>query len=114
MLRAAAYGHSATAKFGTAHPKYIARTTMKNWRMLVLSTALIITPALTGCSTGPSGPTEHYVSPRIQGENQLINLEEVQKAFFDSKGTDFNTWMSAFEKKVNQIYDGKGVVMLDA
>jgi hypothetical protein len=54
------------------------------------------------------------VSGAIQGEAQKINLEEVQKAFFETKGTDFNAQMAAFEKRVNEIYDGEGVVALDA
>ncbi|MBX9687104.1 MAG: hypothetical protein K2X27_10405 [Candidatus Obscuribacterales bacterium] len=68
---------------------------------------------LSGCSAN-TGPSEHYVSPHIQGESQRINLDEVQQAFFDAKGSDFNSWMAAFEKRVNEIYDGKGVVSIDA
>lgn len=77
----------------------------------VLSTLLALCIVLGGCSTVP---TEHYTSPRIKGEAQKINLEEVQKAFWDSKGRDLNTWMAAFEKRVNEIYDGKEVVAIDA
>lgn len=77
----------------------------------VLSTLIALCIVLGGCS---SAPTEHYTSPRVQGEAQKINLDEVQKAFFDSKGKDFNAWMAAFEKRVNEIYDGKEVVAIDA
>ena len=89
---------------------------MKRWLSLtvVLSLALVLAPAtLTGCSSG--GVKEHYVSPEIQGVSQKINLEEVQKAFFETKGEkDFNSKMADFEKRVNEIYDGEGVVALDA
>jgi hypothetical protein len=91
---------------------------MKRWQSLtvVLSLALLATSAtycLTGCSSG--GVKEHYVSPEITGESQKINLEEVQKAFFETKGDkDFNSKMASFEKRVNEIYDGEGVVALDA
>ncbi len=64
-----------------------------------------------GCS---SGVHEHYVSPKIEGTASKINLDEVQKAFWESKGKDFNSWMSAFEKRVNEIYDGKEIVSIDA
>lgn len=89
---------------------------MKRWQSLtiVLSLALMIAPvSLTGCSSG--GVKEHYVSPEIQGVSQKINLDEVQKAFFETKGDkDFNSKMADFEKRVNEIYDGEGVVSLDA
>ncbi|MBS2009196.1 MAG: hypothetical protein JST01_19235 [Cyanobacteria bacterium SZAS TMP-1] len=61
-----------------------------------------------------SSHKEHYVSGAIQGEAQKINLEEVHKAFFETKGADFNAQMAAFEKRVNEIYEGEGVVALDA
>ncbi len=89
---------------------------MKRWQSLtiLLSLALVIAPvSLTGCSSG--GVKEHYVSPEIQGVSQKINLDEVQKAFFETKGDkDFNSKMADFEKRVNEIYDGEGVVALDA
>lgn len=87
----------------------------KAWRSgsLILLVALSVT--LGGCATRDSR-VEHYVSSPavVQGENAKINLDEVQKAFWDSKGSDFNGWMSAFEKRVNEIYDGKEVVSVDA
>ena len=85
---------------------------MKRWSLFAVSTVLSLTVGLTGCS--PPAQVEHYVSPKIQGEAQRINLDEVQKAFWDTKGKDFNSWMAAFEKKVNEIYDGKDVVSIDA
>ena len=85
---------------------------MRRWPVFALTTLLSLTIGLAGCS--PPTPTEHYVSPKIQGEAKRINLDEVQKAFWDTKGKDFNSWMAAFEKKVNEIYDGKEVVSIDA
>lgn len=83
---------------------------MKKW-LLAITLGLGVT-MLSGCS---QGPTEHYVSSQIQGESQKINLDEVQKAFFDMKGQgDFQSQMAKFEKRVNEIYDGQGVVSLDA
>jgi len=86
---------------------------MKINRLLagVLTTMLVSGVFLAGCSTGPS---EHYTSPRVKVESQKINLEEVQKAFWESKGKDLSTWMAAFEKRVNEIYDGEEVVSVDA
>jgi hypothetical protein len=67
---------------------------------------------LSGC--GSSSVKEHYVSPQVQGETAKINLDEVQKAFWDTRGSDLNTWMAAFEKRVNEIYEGKEVISIDA
>jgi hypothetical protein len=86
---------------------------MIGWRNLAAIACVAVITCVSGCSTGGSH-TQHYVSGAIQGESQKINLEEVQKAFFETKGTDFNSQMAAFEKRVNEIYDGKGVVALDA
>jgi len=86
---------------------------MKNWQLCAFAMALLACPILAGCSSGPS-VHEHYVSPTIEGSAQQINLEAVQQAFWDTKGKDFNTWMGAFEKKVNEIYDGKEVIAVDA
>lgn len=84
---------------------------MKKWLALAITFGIGVT-MLSGCS---QGPTEHYVSSQIQGESQKINLDEVQKAFFDMKGSgDFQSQMATFEKRVNEIYDGQGVVSLDA
>jgi hypothetical protein len=86
---------------------------MKNWLISLVSSAILASVVFTGCS---SGVHEHYVSPHatVEGSASRINLEEVQKAFWDSKGKDFNGWMAAFEKRVNEIYDGKEVVSIDA
>lgn len=71
---------------------------------------------ITACSTRQATDSneQRYVSGQVEGDKAKINLEEVQKAFWDTKGTDFNTWMTAFEKRVNEIYDGDGVVSIDA
>src|ERR1700730_9333541 len=86
---------------------------MKNWQVCALTMVLIAGTALAGCSSAPQNH-ERYVSPTIQGESQQINLDAVKQAFWDTKGKDFNTWMGAFEKRVNEIYDGKEVVSIDA
>jgi hypothetical protein len=81
---------------------------------LVLVAAVgAVETGLSGCSFG-GGPTERYVSPKVEGASSKINLDEVQKAFFESKGKDLNSWMGAFEKRVNEIYEGKEIVSIDA
>ncbi len=90
----------------------------KGWQAGAITAVTALSIILGGCSS-QSSRVEHYVSPQaqVEGENQKINLEEVQKAFWDSKNKDtkdFNVWMSAFEKRVNEIYDGKEVVSVDA
>ncbi len=69
---------------------------------------------LTGCGVQSHKTTERYVSPTIEGATQRINLDEVEKAFFSTKGKDLPAWMSAFEKRVNEIYEGSDVVSVDA
>lgn len=77
------------------------------------------TAVLSGCVYGGSytyeqQPAEHYVSPTIQGASQRINLDEVEKAFLSTKAKDLSSWMAAFEKRVNEIYEGGDVVSIDA
>lgn len=67
---------------------------------------------VAGCSGGDR--TEHYSSPMTQGNSQRINLQAVQDAFQKTKASDFNTWMGQFETRVNEIYQGDGVVSVDA
>jgi hypothetical protein len=70
---------------------------------------------IAGCTYGPeTRQRETYVSPQVQGEAAKINLEEVEKAFFTTKAADFQSWMGAFEKRVNEIYEGPEVVSIAA
>jgi hypothetical protein len=80
--------------------------------LIIYAFAGTLVPSLTSCSL--SGPTERYVSPHVEGEAAKINLDAVQKAFWETKGGDLNTWMGNFEKRVNEIYDGKEIVSIDA
>ncbi len=91
---------------------------MKKVHSTAVAILVICGVGLTSCA-GPRAnqQAEHYVSSQVEGEEQKINLEEVQKAFWETKGTDpkdFNSWMGAFEKRVNEIYEGDGVVSIDA
>lgn len=43
----------------------------------------------------------------------VIKLGEVDKALSTTKGGELNSWMSAFEKRVNEIYEGKGIVSIN-
>ncbi|MBC7543535.1 MAG: hypothetical protein H7338_12480, partial [Candidatus Sericytochromatia bacterium] len=72
-----------------------------------------------GCSDKPKVETrvagnDHFVS-KAAGSNapNPIDLPAVEKAFWETQGQDMNTWMGAFETRVNQLYDG-GTVSLDA
>lgn len=82
------------------------------WPLMLLVIASSV--SLVSCTT--SSRTEHYVSPQIEGVSQRINLDEVEKAFLNTKaeGKDLNAWMGVFEKRVNEIYDGDDVVSIDA
>lgn len=90
---------------------------MKTWTSRLLTLALMTSLTTVGCSgrqERDAARSEHYTSPVVEGAAQRINLDEVQKAFWESKGKDFNAWMGAFEKRVNEIYEGKEVVSVDA
>lgn len=93
---------------------------MTNWTSRSMAAALAAFMLVTGCAAPKAEQpqqqqqSERYVSPQVEGSNARINLEEVQKAFFSSKGSDFNGWMGAFEKRVNEIYEGEGIVSIDA
>ncbi|MDZ4836446.1 MAG: hypothetical protein SGJ27_21940 [Candidatus Melainabacteria bacterium] len=88
---------------------------MKKTLISMLAMSLLVELTVAGCGVAPSSaPSEHYVSSQVKGESAKINLDEVKTAFWDTKGKDFNEWMGAFEKKVNEIYEGKGVVSIDA
>jgi hypothetical protein len=91
---------------------------MKKVHASLLAFSLMIGFAGFGLSScGPTvrqERTDHYVSSQVEGDKAKINLEEVQKAFWDTKGKDFNAWMGAFEKRVNEIYDKEDVVSIDA
>ena len=87
---------------------------MSLWQSGLMVALFAFSIVFCGCSRQSVTPTEHYVSPQIQGVSQRINLEEVQKAFWSTKGKDLNTWMAQFEKRVNEIYDDKEVVSIDA
>lgn len=92
---------------------------MYTWKSRGMAAALAAFMLVAGCAApkaeNNADPNAgRYVSPQVQGSNARINLEEVQKAFLTSKGDDFNGWMGAFEKRVNEIYDGTDVVSIDA
>ncbi len=89
---------------------------MKQVQTGLMVALLTLSVYLGGCSSH-SNRVEHYRSAQVEGESAKINLDEVQKAFWDSKGKDskdFDGWMQNFEKRVNEIYDGKDVVAIDA
>ena len=81
----------------------------------ILSVLCVLSVGLTVAGCGRS-TSEHYVSsqPDIEVQSSKINLDEVQKAFFDAKGNDFKSRMASFEKRVNEIYEGQEVVSIDA
>lgn len=97
------------------------------WMVALLTATLLVTP-LAGCSGGERSAAkgddaaleqtlnkgEQYRSSDVQGVAARINLDEVRKAFESTKGKDMNTWMGAFEKRVNEIYDGSETVAIDA
>jgi hypothetical protein len=85
---------------------------MNKQQLTSITAVIALTISISACTVRSN--VEHYVSPRIQGESKLINLDEVQKAFWETKAPDFNSWMAAFEKRVNEIYEGKSVVAIDA
>jgi hypothetical protein len=83
--------------------------------MRYLAVVVLAALMVTSCTYTVEQPrVERYVSPQIEGATQRINLEEVEKAFFATKGSDLNSWMGSFEKRVNEIYEGSEIVSIDA
>jgi|AGTN01.1.fsa_nt_gi hypothetical protein len=87
---------------------------MKMLPKRLFTMALMATVFMTACSAPPQQQEERYVSSQVQGEAAKINLEEVQKAFWETKAKDFQSWMNSFEKRVNEVYEGDGIVSIDA
>ena len=79
------------------------KRTRKTTLALLAGASLIAGPAIAAC--GSSGPSyEEWAA--TDGAAGRINLDEVQKAFEDAESpTDF-------EKRVNEIYEGDGVVII--
>ncbi|MEB3300031.1 MAG: hypothetical protein VKO21_11170 [Candidatus Sericytochromatia bacterium] len=71
---------------------------------------------LAGCGgeSRTSDEGDRYVSAQVSGDKDAINLDAVHEAFFKTQGKDFDGWMQAFEKRVNEIHEGEGVVAIDA
>ena len=68
----------------------------------VAGTAVVSGPVIAACSTGPT--YDEWAA--TDGAAGRINLDEVQEAFKKSRSpTDF-------EKRVNQIYEGDGLVLI--
>ena len=69
---------------------------------LLAGASLIAGPAIAACDSGPS--YEDWAA--TDGAAGRINLDEVQQAFKDAESpTDF-------EKRVNEIYEGDGIVLI--
>ena len=67
-------------------------------------TMVVAAPVAAACSTGPT--YDEWAA--TDGAAGRINLDEVQEAFKDSKD------VSAFERRVNEIYEGDGIVLIRA
>jgi hypothetical protein len=87
---------------------------MKKTVVSLLVVSILAGVSLSGCGSPRAERSDHYVSSQVKGESAKINLDEVKSAFWDTKGKDFNEWMGAFEKRVNEIYEGKEVISIDA
>jgi hypothetical protein len=61
--------------------------------------------ALLSSCTHTDQTQQRYISPSIEGVASRINLTAVEQAFVATRGRDPNAWMSAFEQRVNQIYE---------
>lgn len=78
--------------------KKVTRTTVA----ALAGASLLAAPVAAACSDGPS----HEEWAATDGAAGRINLDEVQKAFKDAESpTDF-------EKRVNEIYEGDGIVLI--
>ena len=72
--------------------------------LLLASGMLVSGPVLAGCTTGVSA--EDWAA--TEGAIGRINMEAVQEAFEKSKSVE------EFEKRLNEIYEGDGIVLIRA
>lgn len=100
---------------------------MKAW-MSVCMAALVVAANLAGCSNQQEArlnddaalekslgsSAERYQTAQVAGAAQRINLDAVRQAFWQTQGRDMSAAMAAFEKRVNEIFEGKEVVSIDA
>ena len=78
------------------------RRNRKTTFALLAGASLIAGPAIAACSSGPT--YEDWAA--TDGAAGRINLDDVQNAFKDAESpTDF-------EKRVNEIYEGDGIVLI--
>lgn len=84
--------------------------------MLLSATCILTSTGCVATYERPRAQRETYQSPQVEGQSARINLEQVEEAFFNtrSKDNNFQSWMSALEKRVNEIYEGPEIVSLDA
>ena len=80
------------------------RTKLTRPSMAAFASAALLAPAAAACASGPT--YEDWAA--TDGAAGRINLDEVQEAFKKSDGT------SDFEKRVNEIYEGDGIVLIRA
>ena len=78
------------------------RNSRKFGRAITLSGIVATAPLIAACSSGPS--YDDWAA--TDGAAGRINLDDVQEAFKDSKGT------TEFEKRVNEIYEGDGIILI--
>ena len=71
---------------------------------VLAGTMVAAAPVMAACDTGPS--YEEWAA--TDGAAGRINLDEVQQAFKESKDA------SEFERRVNEIYEGDGIVLIRA
>ena len=71
---------------------------------ILAGSALAGSPLLAACSSGPSYDTW----AATDGAAGRINLDDVQEAFKDSKSA------TEFEDRVNEIYEGDGIILIRA
>ena len=77
---------------------------VKRTGLLLGSAVMASTPALAACTAGPT--YDEWAA--TDGAAGRINLDEVQKAFKESESA------TEFERKVNEVYEGDGLVLIRA
>jgi hypothetical protein len=86
--------------------------------------------ALAGCDKAPQQQQQTTATAYQQGASDtgtggtgfdsqpsdapLINVDAVKQALSQVQANNSQDWLQAFEKRVNEIYEGQGVVSIDA
>lgn len=86
---------------------------LRRWGPIALGASGVLAVACGGGSDKPSEPDAGQVWVQGDAANGRINLDDVQQAYRDAYKSD-GFKVEEFEKRVNEIYEGDNIVLIEA